>query len=64
MNLTIGHAFALLYRETGRQAYLTAAESVVAEWSKEGCGNWFQDALAGKSFYAMKRNAGRRCTAS
>lgn len=55
MNLTIGHAFALLYRETGRQAYLTAAESVVAEWSKEGCGNWFQDALAGKDFYAMEK---------
>lgn len=28
---------------------------MVAEWSKEGCGNWFQDALAGKDFYAMEK---------
>ncbi|MDD4125710.1 MAG: glycoside hydrolase family 127 protein [Eubacteriales bacterium] len=55
MNLAIGHAFVLLYRETGNRDYLSTAQQVVEEWKKPGCGNWFADALSGKDFYEMEK---------
>lgn len=60
-NLAIGHAFALLYEETGKTSYLKTAEYIVnEEWNLEypdfytkkslSCG-WMKAALAGKAFY-------------
>ena len=54
-NLAIGHAMLLLYRETGESAYLETALAVVEEWKTAGCGNWLEDALAGKDFYQMEQ---------
>lgn len=61
-NLAIGHAFALLYEETGCEKYLQAAEHIVLQgWPVEywdfysksiRCCSWMQAALEGKAFYA------------
>ena len=59
-NLAIGHAFALLYEETGDGKYLEAAEKIVAvDWNVEYldfytkktlCCGWLKAALEGKTF--------------
>ncbi len=50
MNLSICHAFALMYQETGDERYLnTAVKIVEEEWPKSG--NWLNDLLDGKDYY-------------
>ena len=59
-NLAIGHAFALLYEETGDAKYLEAAEKIVADdWNTEYpdfytrqvlSANWLKAALEGKTY--------------
>lgn len=40
-NLAISHAFAELYKETGKTKYLEAAQSIVdVEWHMAGAGDW------------------------
>lgn len=60
-NLAIGHAFALLYQETGEKRYLETAEYIVeTEWKLPYddfftksilCCDWMGAALEGKAFY-------------
>ncbi len=59
-NLAVGHAFALLYEETGDGKYLEAAEKIVAvDWNVEYldfytkktlCCGWLKAAMEGKTF--------------
>ncbi|MBE6974430.1 MAG: hypothetical protein E7436_02950 [Ruminococcaceae bacterium] len=53
-NMAIGHAFAVLYLETGEQKYLDEAIKIVDTcWKDPMAGNWLEAALAGKDFYQM-----------
>jgi len=55
MNLSISHVYALLYEETGQQAYLNFALHVMDCWQDENGGNYYQDALKGLEFYQMRK---------
>lgn len=55
MNLSVGHVFALLYQETGKQAYLDFVLHVAACWEAPEAGNYFREALAGVEFYQMRK---------
>lgn len=50
--LSVGHIFAILYRETGEDRYLKMAGRVLAAF--ENGGDFFRDALRGIPFFQMK----------
>lgn len=53
MNLSVLHSFALLYQKTQKPTYLQFAQQIVEDFSKDGCGDFYRQALAGVDFYKM-----------
>lgn len=53
MNLSISHAFIIMYQETGDLRYFNTAKKIVdEEWPKSG--DWMNAILSGKDFYQSK----------
>jgi DUF1680 family protein len=56
MNYSVIHAFAQLYRLTGKPAYLAMANWIVRQWDEPGAGLQIRLSLAGKEMYEMPGN--------
>lgn len=56
MNYAIIHAYALLYRITGKPEYLKMANWIVHQWDEPGAGLYMRLALAGKEMFEFPGN--------
>lgn len=56
MNYAVIHAFALLYRITGKPQYLEMAAWIRKEWDRPGAGLYMRLARAGKEMYEFPGN--------
>ena len=59
MNQALIHIFAILYQETGEDAYLQMVEAIEEDWKSPGSGDYLNSALEEKEFYKFL-NGGNR----
>jgi DUF1680 family protein len=54
-NQAVAHVLALLYEHTGEGSYLALVRAIEVEWTHPPCGNFVENALAGRDFFAGTR---------
>jgi DUF1680 family protein len=54
-NQAVAHVLALLYEHTGEANYLSLVHAIEVEWTHPPCGNFVENALAGRDFFAGTR---------
>ncbi|CAN7793515.1 glycoside hydrolase family 127 protein [Paraburkholderia hospita] len=54
-NQAVAHVLALLYEYTGEPAYLALVREIEVEWTHPPCGNYVDNALQGRDFFAGTR---------